>query len=208
VFVGKFMSLDKAERRSAWILAAIAALEGGWVVMNLCVSGGRFVHYLGFAPGKLGSVSGWIAAAVVTVVFVKFAMRLPSVRENLVRPSFLKLLGLAVAISAGILEEVMFRRWPMNYLQERGWGVVVQIASSGLLFGLLHGVWGLMGRSIRAAIGATLATGFLGVMLAIVFVLGGRSLAPCIVAHFLINALIEPGLVLAATRGEMAGRSA
>ena len=31
----------------------------------------------------------------------------------------------------------------------------------------------------------------------------GRSLAPCIVAHFLINAFIEPGLVLAAARGEM-----
>jgi membrane protease YdiL (CAAX protease family) len=47
------------------------------------------------------------------------------------------------------------------------------------------------------------ATGMLGVALAIVFVVGGRSLAPCIAAHFLINALIEPGLVLAATRGEM-----
>lgn len=197
------MSLDKAEGRSAWILGAIASLEGGWVLMNFHVSGWRFVRYLGFAAGQTGNVSGWVAAAVVTAIFVRFAMRLPSVRENLFQPSFLKLLGLAVAVSAGILEEVMFRRWSINYLQERGWGVVVQIASSGLLFGLLHGVWGLMGKSVRAAIGATVATGFLGVMLAIVFVLAGRSLAPCIVAHFLINALIEPGLVLAATRGEM-----
>ncbi|HEX4631190.1 MAG TPA: CPBP family intramembrane glutamic endopeptidase [Chthoniobacterales bacterium] len=202
------MSLDNAERRSAWILGVIAALEGGWVLMNLCGTGWRFVRYLGFAHGQMGTAAGWVASAVVTAVFVTVAMRLPSVRENLFRPSFLKVLGLAVAVSAGVLEEVMFRRWPMNYLQERGWGVVVQIASSGLLFGLLHGVWGLMGKSIRAAIGATVATGFLGVMLAIVFVLAGRSLAPCIVAHFLINALIEPGLVLAATRGEMAGRPA
>jgi hypothetical protein len=37
---------------------------------------------------------------------------------------------------------------------------------------------------LRAALGATVATG----------------------ARFLINALIEPGLVLAATRGEMASR--
>jgi uncharacterized protein len=202
------MSFDKSEKRSAWILAAIAALEGGWVLMNLQANGWRFVRYLGFASGQMGSVLGWIAAAVVAAIFVAFAMRLPSVRENLFRPSFLKLLGLAVAVTAGILEEVMFRRWTMNYLQEHGMGVVAQVLGSGLLFGVLHGVWGLMGRSVRAAIGATLATGFLGMMLAVVFVAAVRSLAPCIAAHFLINALIEPGLVLAATRGEMARRAA
>jgi membrane protease YdiL (CAAX protease family) len=63
-----------------------------------------------------------------------------------------------------------------------------------------------MGKSFRAALGATMATGFLGAMLGIVFLLAGRSLAPCIVAHFAINLLIEPGLVLAATRGEMGSR--
>jgi hypothetical protein len=202
------MSMDKSERKSAWILAAIAALEGGWVLMNLRVNGWQFVRYLGFAPGQMGSVLGWIAAAAVVLIFVAFAMRLPSVRANLFRPSFLKLLGLAVAVTAGIMEEAIFRRWTMNYLQEHGTGVVVQVLGSGLLFGVLHGVWGLMGRSVRAAIGATLATGFLGMMLAMVFIAAGRSLAPCIVAHFLINALAEPGLVLAATRGEMARRPA
>ncbi|MEO8191138.1 MAG: hypothetical protein ABI682_12415 [Acidobacteriota bacterium] len=35
-------------------------------------------------------------------------------------------------------------------------------------------------------------------------VAAGRSLAPCILSHFTINALAEPGLVLAALRGEMA----
>jgi len=54
-------------------------------------------------------------------------------------------------------------------------------------------------------IGAMLGAGFLGViMLAIVFLLGGRSLPPCGVAHFVINRFIEPGLALPATRGEMA----
>ena len=50
---------------------------------------------------------------------------------------------------------------------------------------------------------ATVATSVLGMMLGVVFLLAGRSLAPCIVSHFIINLLIEPGLVLAATRGEM-----
>jgi len=69
------------------------------------------------------------------------------------------------------------------------------------------GTWrvGLMGKSIRAAVVAAIATGFLGAMLAVVFLLSGRRLAPCVVAHFAINLFAEPGLVLAATRGEMAG---
>jgi hypothetical protein len=126
-----------------------------------------------------------------------------SVCENLFRPSYLKLLAIALAIGSGILEEVMFRRWTMNWLMAHGYGAVVQVLGAGLLFGAVHGVWGLMGKSFRAAIGATVATGFLGIMLGIVFLLAGRSLAPCIVAHFVINLLIEPGLVLAAARGEM-----
>jgi len=36
---------------------------------------------------------------------------------------------------------------------------------------------GLVGKSLRAAIGATISTGALGSMLAIVFLLSGRSLA-------------------------------
>lgn len=192
-----------AERKSGIILGIFTAIEGGWVVMNLQISGWRFVRYLGFAPGMSGNPAGWIGAFFATVISVAFALRLPSVRENLFRPTLLKLLAIALAISAGILEEVMFRRWTMNWLMAHGHGAFIQVLGAGLLFGAIHGIWGLMGKSFRAALGATLATGFLGVMLGIVFLLARRSLAPCIAAHFAINLLIEPGLVLAATRGEM-----
>jgi membrane protease YdiL (CAAX protease family) len=197
------------ERKSAIILALIAAIEGSWVLLNFYVNGTRFFSYLGFAPHLGGTPLGWLLAFVVTAFYVAVAARLPSVRENLFRISWLKLLGIAVAISAGILEEVVFRRWTMNYLQDRHHaGVMLQIIISGLAFGLAHGVWGLMGKSIRTAIGATVATGILGIGLAIVFVASERNLALCIVSHFLINVLIEPGLVLAATRGEMQRRGA
>jgi hypothetical protein len=191
-----------AERKSGVILAIITVLEGGWVIMNLQASGWRFIRYLGFAPGLTGNLAGWVAAVFATALFVGLALRLPSVRENLFRPSFLKLLAIALAISAGILEEVMFRRWTMNWLMEHGYGAAVQVLGAGVLFGAIHGIWGLMGGSFRAALGATIATGFLGIMLGIVFLLAGRSLAPCIAAHLAINLLIEPGLVLAATRGK------
>jgi membrane protease YdiL (CAAX protease family) len=195
-----------AERKSGIILGIITAIEGGWVVMNLQISGWRFVRYLGVAPGMAGGLAGWIGAFLATLIFVAFALRLRSVRENLFRPSLLKLLAIALAIASGILEEVMFRRWTMNWLMGHSYGAFVQVLGSGLLFGAIHGIWGLMGKSFRAALGATIATGFLGGMLGIVFLLAGRSLAPCITAHFAINLLIEPGLVLAATRGEMGSR--
>ena len=75
--------------------------------------------------------------------------------------------------------------------------------ASGFAFGLVHGIWGAFRGSVTAAIGATVATGVLGVAPAVVFIASHRVLAPCIVSHLLINALAEPGLVLAAVRGEM-----
>lgn len=196
------------ERKSALILTALAVTECGWVLLNLRLSGWRFVRYLGFAPELAGDLAGWIAAILTVVIFVGFALRLPSVRANLFRASCLKLLAIFVAIGSGILEEVIFRRWTMNWLMEHGHGAIIQVLGAALLFGAVHAIWGLMGNNLRAAIGAVIATSALGAMLAIVFLLAGRSLMPCIAAHFVINLLIEPGLVLAATRGEMAARPA
>ena len=191
------------ERLSALILASVAAIEGLWVVLNFAQNPAGFMRYVGIAPGKVGTAEGWLLAAIVTAVFVWQSARLPSVRANLVRPSFLKILGLAVAVAAGILEEVIFRKWLMDNLSNRAIGPIMQILASGLAFGLAHGVWGFMARSLSAAAGAIMITGALGVALGFVYIIAGRSVAPCIAAHFLINALIEPGLVLAANRGEM-----
>jgi hypothetical protein len=91
----------------------------------------------------------------------------------------------------------------MDLMRNHGFHLAVQITASALLFGLAHGVWGLFCGSIRAAAGAVTATSILGFMLAIVYLLSHRIVAPCVLAHFLINLFIEPGLVLAAVRGEM-----
>ncbi len=193
-----------AEKKSALILGLVILAEGWWFVANLAYNGWSFFHYLGFAPGRWGTAVGWAAAMVVVLIFTGLACRLPSVRENLVRPSLLKVLAIGVAIFAGTLEEVVFRKWVMDGLRDGGYGAGIQILGSALSFGAVHAVWGLLGKSLRAATGAMLSTAFLGGMLGIVYVLAARSLASCIFAHFLINVFIEPGLVLAATRGEMA----
>ena len=197
------MTRTSSLHRAVWIMAAFTITEGLWVAVNLLVNGWKFIRYIGFTAGHIGSWPGWIASAFVVLIYVGYSRRLPSVRETMFRLTWFKLLALALAVVAGILEEVVFRKWVMDAVQQWGYGAFVQIAASGLVFGAVHGIWGVMGRSRSAAIGATVATGVLGAMLGLVYVLGSRSLAPCIAAHFFINVFIEPGLMLAAVRGEM-----
>jgi hypothetical protein len=194
---------DTSVRKARWILLGFAVTESAWVLLNLYSGGWRFIRYLGFVSGRAGGVWGWTAAVIVTLLFVRVGLRLPSVRGHLLRLDSLKVIAFGVAVGAGILEEVVFRRWTMDWVQGHGGGAGWQVLASGLCFGAVHGVWGLFGRSPRAAVGATVSTGALGAMLAVVYLLAGRSLAPCIAAHFTINLLIEPGLALAAVRGEM-----
>lgn len=191
-----------AEKKTARILATFLAIEGGAVAYYCIADGARFLAYLGLAAGHQGTVAGWLLALLVTAIFVGYSARFPSVRANLVRPSWLKLLALPMALAAGVLEEAVFRGTLMTLLQHRGMGVAVQILVSGLAFGAAHGVWGLFGKSPRAALGATAATGALGLALAVVYIVAGRSLLSCIAAHTLIDAFIEPGMVLAVCRGE------
>lgn len=196
------MSLSDA-RKAGLILGFIAVSEGTAVLWLLFNNGPRLIAYLGLAPTHTGGWLGWVGAVLVAIAFVGISLRMPSVRANLWRPSSLKLLAVAVAIAAGILEEAVFRKTIMDATMHHGLSAPTQVALSALAFGLAHGVWGLFGRSVRAAIGATVATAVLGAALAVVYLAAGRSLAPCIAAHFAINLAVEPGLVLAAMRGEM-----
>ena len=86
------------------------------------------------------------------------AYRLPSVRANFIRPSWLKLLALGVAVVAGILEEIAFRPLLMNALQHRGAGRFIQVLASAIAFGIVHGIWAIFGGHLRAGIGAVAAT--------------------------------------------------
>jgi uncharacterized protein len=194
------------ERKAAFILAGIAVAEGWWLWASAHVHPRGFLRYTGFVDARPG-LTGWLLALVVFAAFTGYAAkRFPSVRANLLAMSILKVLALAVAVSAGFCEETIFRKWVMDGTSHAHFGLIVQVVASALTFGLLHGVWGLFRGSMIAAVGATLATGVLGAALAVVFLASHRVLAPCIVSHLLINAFAEPGLVLAAVRGEMSGR--
>ncbi len=195
------------DRKAAAILTIIGMIEGAWVGLNVFVNPGRFLRFTGFRDVPTAGLFGWILAFSCAAVFVGYAVKFPSVRHNMLRPSLLKLLAVLVAIAAGLCEESIFRKALMDALQRRGYAVIAQVLISGLMFGLVHGIWGLFRKDLRAAAGASCATGILGLILAVVYLVSHRVLAPCVVAHFLINLLVEPGLVLAAVRGEIGARS-
>jgi uncharacterized protein len=186
------------------ILALVTVLEGWWLLANANHRLDRFLHYTGF-KGRVASTWGWVAAAVCTILFLVYSVRLPAVRSNLIRLSWLKILAIGVAVTAGLCEETIFRKLLMDALQRGGFGVLFQMMASALAFGLAHAVWGLFGGSVVATLRVISVTGALGLALAAVYVIGDRVVAPCIVAHFLMNLFAEPGLVLSAIRGDVGG---
>jgi hypothetical protein len=141
----------------------------------------------------------WAAAAALVVAYVLNAIRgLPLIGQRFFELHPLKLLAIPFAVISGTMEELWVRRAGMDWAQGLGANVAVQIAGSAILFGLAHGVWGLFARRWQVAVNSVIATTFLGGVLAAIYVLGGRNIAPCIWAHFAINLAIEPWLLMAA----------
>ena len=112
-------------------------------------------------------------------------------------------IALGIGISAGICEETVFRGFIMGQARDGGAHWIIQIILSALLFGAAHMGWGGMSGHVQMQqmIGAMTATAILGLMMAISYVAGGRSLTPVIIAHGVIDVLIEPWLLLYAITG-------
>ena len=190
------MSTTSAELKTKRILIFVILIQGGFVLWSLVSNPEEFFKILGFAEGLWGTTAAWMLAAVVAAAYVSSAATISFVRANLIRWSTLKALSIVAALAAGILEEVVFRKWLMDFLNNSGYGVAIQVLVSGFAFGLAHLIWGV--KNFKAGVNAVMSTSALGAALAVVYLVGDRSLAPCVVAHIMITALIEPGLILAA----------
>lgn len=164
----------------------------------------RFLRDLGFVAGPRGTLVAWSLGPVIAVLYSAYAIRsIPLVREHWRAISFVKLLGVLVAVAAAVVEEAFFRRLLMNALMRAGWPTVAQVFASGFVFGVAHASWALVTGRVAVGVGAMVATGALGTGLGLVYILGDRSLAPVIVAHFLVTATIQPGIMFAAFSGRM-----
>ena len=171
--------------------------------------GDSFLYPLGFESGVTGTPAAWLLAFLLATGCIAFTMKnFPRVGQTWREISFLKGLSLWAAVGAAVVEEAFFRRIVMDGVMQAGGIVPLQIIASALVFGVAHALWGLIRGSVHVALTAAVATGIIGAALAVVYALGDRSLAPCIAAHFLIDAVVQPGLVLSAVSGEWARTAA
>ena len=162
-----------------------------------------FLRDLGFLSGPSGTAAAWILALLVAVAYIGFAVRnVPPVARTWIKLDWRKLVVFFAAIAAATVEEAVFRRLVMDLVLVRGGGPVLQVLAPAVIFGGAHSIFGLIKRNASAAWRASHITGILGGALGIVYVIGGRSLAPCIAAHFLITLALEPGLLTAAITDE------
>ena len=158
---------------------------------------------LGFERETIAPPLAWILATITAIAYVLYTMKaIPLVLAKQREFSWFKLLGILSAVVGGIVEEVFFRRWTMDMFMKGGFAPILQVIISGVAFGLAHTSWILAKRQFKFTLPAILSTSVLGILLAIIYLAGGRNLGPCIFAHVLINIVIEPWLMLSAVSGK------
>jgi membrane protease YdiL (CAAX protease family) len=184
-----------------FILLSMIFLWGSFVLFSYFSNPMGFLSYLGFVNGNSGTAISWILALLIVVVYCTSAAKISDVKRYMFKIDRLKFVSIVAAVFAGIMEEIIYRKWIMDYLHSHDYSVVLQVILSGLAFGIVHLMWGV--KNIKAGVNAMISTSLLGSGLAIVYLVSERSLAPCIVAHFFITALIEPGLLIAAKNDKL-----
>lgn len=161
-----------------------------------------------YAIHPAGTPAAWCLAVLIASVYVAYGVRRsPVIRHYAFRPDYwgpfaaVRLVAIVMAIVTGYFEELIFRRVFMDYVMTAGYGVALQILFSAITFGAAHAIWGLFEGKLRAAMSAMIATGVLGGLLAIDYIVGERSLAPCTAAHIAISLIMEPWLIITAASG-------
>ena len=183
------------------ILISMIFLWGSFVLVSFFSDPTGFISYLGFTNNNSGTTLSWALALLTVILYCCSAAKIPDVKYYMFRIDGLKVVAILAAVFAGIMEEVIYRKWIMDYLNAQDFSVILQVIISGLAFGIIHLLWGI--KNIKAGVNAFISTSILGFALAIVYLVSERSLAPCIVAHFIITALIEPGLLIAAKNDKL-----
>ena len=141
------------------------------------------------SPRYAFALAGVIAAGYIGLTLLGN----PMVRASIGMVTPLKFAAILAALVAGVFEETLFRGVLMDRLAAAGRSSGLQVLVSGLVFGCLH-FYSFAG--LPAALMAQAATTVLGWALAALYLASKRSLWPCIIAHVLIDGILEPSLLL------------
>lgn len=147
---------------------------------------------------RSGSTGAWVLALSVAALNIGSNLRfLPRMNVPIsyafAPRGFHLVAALALGITAGCCEEVLFRGFLMKEFARAGYGRVMQVIIPGLSFGFAH--LGYTVHGIGAAIGIMLPTALIGMIWGVAYLLGRRSLLPCVIAHFLNDATALPWII-------------
>lgn len=195
--------MSKAEKITAWTLGLISLSLTSVIIWWVIRDPSKFVEQrLGIIDGVFAMPLVWVLAFVIGLGYIAYTATAEStVRKNLFRFSWLKVIGIWAAIVTGIVEEVVFRQLLMDWLMGLGSGTVLQIVISAVVFGVAHALWVMLRGDWKVAVPVVLSTVLLGGLLAGLYIMADRSTLPSIVAHIIVNLGIEPWLILAVVTG-------
>jgi uncharacterized protein len=168
---------------------------GGVLAAELIALGGVRAYYKrkGIALKQLGwktparpvaiLVVAWGAAAL----YIGFSFQIPEVRANAAEISWFKAWGLLAGVGGAFLEEVIFRGYLMARMEQVKFAPIVQVLLTAVTFGVLHLGFGISGVA---------CTFVLGLVLGGLYLLGRRHLLGPMLCHGVVNAVLEPWLLL------------
>ena len=181
--------------QTAVFLGAILAVE--LMVLDLLL---LRLQLAGRSPADLGwgrPTSGFAVAAgiLIAVIYSAVTLSSPLFGSHAAELSLFKVWGAFVGVVGSLVEELVFRGFVMTELEDAGVAPAAQTVVPGLSFSLIHGGYNVLrGRfALLPGLGFTFV---LGLALAWVYLAGRRSLTGPVLAHGLINLLIEPWLML------------
>ncbi|WAP50578.1 CPBP family intramembrane metalloprotease [Arthrobacter sp. ATA002] len=167
----------------------------------------RFVgDLMGFSGALTEIPVGWILALTVAAGYVVYTFwAVPFVRQTAFEFSGLKLLAVPLAIVTGVFEELVFRKLLMDWLEGHGAAWWLQLTATAVLFGVAHSLWGAFSRDLSIILPVALSTAALGAALGCVYLFSDRHILPAILAHTVINLIIEPALLRSSLTGQWNG---
>lgn len=189
--------MDQVKTR--WLLLGVSLS----ILIPVLMNSSYFYRLSGVANATDVGIAAWLLSALITIGYILYTFwAVPFVRSMQLEFSTLKVMGMVAALATGFIEEIVFRRMLMDWLENRGFGFILQILASSVAFGMVHSVWGALRGEAKIILPVITSTAMLGAAMATLYLFSGRNVLPCIVAHIAINLVIEPWLMLAAVSGK------
>ncbi|HEY1581169.1 MAG TPA: CPBP family intramembrane glutamic endopeptidase [Terracidiphilus sp.] len=179
------------EERYLWSLAGGIISEWIFVLAAFLILRANRESFSDLGAWRLGNWTGWclaLGAAALTITSnLRFLPRIGIPIYYAFAPHGVHLVAaLATGITAGFCEEILFRGLLMNDFRRAGYGNAAQVILPGISFGFSH--LGYTVHGFLAGVGIMVPTAILGMIWGMAYLLGKRSLLPCMAAHFVNDA--------------------